>query len=134
MKEEYKKWIDKNVPWEQRQVYGTCEKYSKLMKAEFPGLILVKGFFVNNLDEPFQHWWLKDEEGKVIDPTVHQFLFKGTYREVVGEEPIGKCMNCGDLIYASRYDSRYFCSSRCHDEGMDYLNNPNKYPKGVRTW
>jgi hypothetical protein len=128
---EYQEWTDRNVPDDQELVYGRCEYYSRLMKERFPELRLAKGRYITQTRK-HPHWWLIDPEGCIVDCTEHQFKNTGEHVEREGEEPVGKCINCGELIYRSKYNGNHFCSKECHDEEMDYLNNPEKYPKGVK--
>lgn len=62
------------------------------------------------------HWWTKDPQGKIIDPTAAQFpsLGMGIYEEFNG---VVECAQCGkemkeeDVGYA---DGNYaFCGSEC---------------------
>jgi formylmethanofuran dehydrogenase subunit E len=69
-----------------------------------------------------EHFWCETADGEVVDPTVGQF--EGLAVEYRPFEPgdevrVGKCMNCGEPIYASveRLDDprhhRTFCDENC---------------------
>jgi len=58
------------------------------------------------------------EDGTIVDPTSGQFAFKGgDYEEYDpsrhGPEPVGKCIECGELAYNS--ELLPFCSSSCNE-------------------
>ena len=121
MKEEYSKWITDNYP-STAEAYGQCYNATEEMKKVFPELIQVKGYYHSPLWGVRQHWWLQTTDGEIIDPTQHQFPGinlldipdKENYQELT-EEPIGKCINCGKLIFENEYSSN-ICSRYCADQ------------------
>lgn len=102
---------------------GKCKEYAQELAATDPSLEIVRGYF----HEPFwaekqPHWWCKDSDGNIIDPSVKQFpswklaeidpsLF---YEEFDG---IIQCAECGTSVKEenARFDSNYaFCSTKCN--------------------
>jgi hypothetical protein len=104
-------------------LYGCCTTATKQMVEAFPELRRVAGFANHR-----EHFWCVAPDGEVIDPTVKQFFrsetemreFPVEYREFQpGDEVrVGKCMNCGDPIYAQveRLDDPKAHRSVCSDE------------------
>lgn len=109
MKKRYREWINKNV----KEVLGTCAEITDKMNKEFPELRRVRGHYFCTVLGNREHWWLVDECGEIIDPTVGQFpsLGSGVYREWKegDKEPTGKCINCGEYTF----DSEQICSEIC---------------------
>lgn len=95
MKEEYRDWIRHNVPACPR---GLCDVMTQNMADEFPELRRVKGH-VDDIGGEHPHFWCVTGTGEIVDPTASQFAAPHNYREHVGPEPIGKCINCGEYIY-----------------------------------
>lgn len=125
MKPEYKEWIknwlSKNNP------YGQCAEATLEMQEVFPELIRVCGHYYEPLwNQEREHWWLKTEDEKIVDPTASQFPTGGTmeYTELDEdkEQPIGKCMNCGDYVYPSIGVGSCACSKSCHRELLRSFN------------
>ena len=118
MKNKYEQWIAENTD----DVIGKCEDVTKEMQEVFPELYRVRGFYHCSPILKREHWWLKDKNGKIIDPTKKQFISDGgTYEEwnEGAEEPSGKCLNCGDYCYKGSN----FCKSECYDEFVKSLGN-----------
>lgn len=100
LKPEYKEWIDINVKVPQ----NNCESYSIMMHDKFPELKLVRGFYNEPVNVKTPHWWLKDKDGNIVDPTFDQFIgpqLKFFYEEwkVLGDwftKPVGICIICGE--------------------------------------
>ena len=120
LKAEYQKWIDSNV---EGTGYGACREVTEKMLEAFPHLKRVKGLYHCVFIGERTHWWLVDTDGSVVDPTRMQFPSKGacTYEELSEEEikyrvPIGKCMECGSMIFQPRdgsYQDSTICSEEC---------------------
>lgn len=133
----YQAWIAANVPtFDGKNLYdlrGKCDKFAKAMLEAFPELTLQVGFYYCSAWGQQQHFWcLAPEEfafagSLVVDPTRDQFPSKGTglYVHLEEEErPIGKCANCGELIYPpSRSKS---CHNHCEVEFMEYLQTSTR--------
>lgn len=111
-------------------LYGACTQATDEMVAAFPELRRVAGFANNR-----EHFWCETADGEIIDPTVQQFFrdemefcvlgrASVDYREFrPGDEVrVGKCMNCGDAIYARVQAlgdpkvNRSACSDECETE------------------
>lgn len=131
MEEKYREWIKQNVPQSVDRVVGTCKKYSKLMLKDFPELILVRGHvkipgdYNPSFPHGYPHFWLKTSVGEIVDPTKKQFGTFCIYEEwnETGEEPTGKCPNCGEYCYRGRY----CCSEKCEKEYIAYCSSPYNY-------
>jgi hypothetical protein len=128
MKAEYSKWISDYVARfnHPAATLGQCEKAVEEMKGVFPELEVKKGYAI--CPEPWGkrgHWWLLDEEGKIIDPTRSQFTCGvfGYEEYVEGDDVrVGKCMNCGDEIWGQpERDGACICSPKCEKEFTEYL-------------
>ena len=91
----YQKWIDENVPIKCRR---WCRDKAEEMAKKFPALRVVG--VVGILES---HAWCVDEDEKVVDPTAHQYSYRYDYETTsrldVEDFPIGKCYNCGELIW-----------------------------------
>lgn len=86
---------------------GACTAATEEMVKAFPELRRVRGHYGNS-----SHWWCEDADGNVYDPSVAQFYRPSTYTEYSGPEPVGKCMECGELVWSMEYGS-YACSKEC---------------------
>ena len=108
MEQKYIDWIKANVT----ETYGKCVEVSQAMVEAFPELTRVRGWYDCPIWGEREHWWLSDGN-RIIDPTARQFPTKGdgTYVELPPdyEEPIGRCMECGDLAFQSRGGSSHAC-------------------------
>ena len=114
MLNKYKEWIDKNYPTRESAVtncHYACEK----MKEVFPELKIVAGW-INGAE----HWWCKDPNGEVVDPTFAQYqLNNPRYREFKPGDSVrvGKCMECGNDIYQEVQELEgprvNFCDAEC---------------------
>jgi len=92
------------------------------MQEAFPELRRVAGFVGAQ-----EHFWCVSPTGEIVDPTAGQFRAEpkaDDYREFQpGDEVrVGKCMNCGEPIYAkvesldNPKHHRSACSHECEDE------------------
>ncbi len=124
MSEKYQGWIKKNVKGDG---YAKCIEITLAMGKEFPELQRRKGFFHDGIWGRRTHWWLRDENGNIIDPTAKQHptgeWFPVTDRyytdltDLNDEElskvvPSGPCANCGGDVYGGGT----VCSDICHNE------------------
>ena len=110
----YTKWID-DYNREHQNIRGKCAQVTSEMAIVFPELIRVRGFVHHILSEkPSEHWWLKNNDGKIIDPTAKQFGGILEYEEwdEEQEEPTGKCLNCGTHCYHGSAT----CTDECRKE------------------
>jgi hypothetical protein len=134
MKPEYLVWIQANVtdvlP---NNGYGKCDSVTKAMIAAFPELRRACGFYYCPSWGKRTHWWCVSLNGSIVDPTALQFPSRGLgeYDELIqGEDfdkrvPVGKCPNCGDVIYGIANRGKGVCSDKCAEEYAAYLMNPN---------
>lgn len=117
----YVEWIQSNIK-SREDYWRTCSSVTLRMKEAFPELIRVRGHYNDIWFGPQPHWWLKTEEGVIIDPTCRQFSetqswdlsgHHSLYEEVDEEHcPTGKCINCGDYCY----NGRETCREECYNE------------------
>jgi hypothetical protein len=131
MKSKYKEWIDKNYPTYQSAL-AQCVKACKDMVIVFPELKTTNGFAHFIHCEPRAHWWCKDPEGNIVDPTAHQFpKYLGSpimdYEEIDDNHPArmyaqAKCMNCGEYYYETPELRGVLHNKRCENEFINYLN------------
>lgn len=96
--------------------YGQCHKMAEALVTVFPELRIAKGFYHDPLWGRRQHGWCVDPEGRIVDPTSHQFPSAGfaEYEELSAEEiplraPTGVCMTCG----VDTYQGKTFCGDSC---------------------
>lgn len=125
METRYRKWIDLYYP-SQQVAYNVCAAATIEMVADFPELRRVRGHYHSQLyTEPRPHWWCVDLDGEIVDPTARQFVDGGCgrYVEYTGEEPIGRCLNCGGPVMPS-CGYTHVCSENCRDAAIAVLKNP----------
>ena len=130
MQQKYRNWIESNYPtWGTAR--GKCHQACLDIQKIFPELTITNGF-VWALGYPTEqeHWWLKDTEGNIVDPTKIQFGGILNYEEVDDSHPLRnypreKCCNCGEKYYRTP-DHQYssVCSKDCGDAYLAYLNKP----------
>lgn len=109
---------------------GRCFNVTLEMQKVFPELVRVPGTVRTYSGYSSDHWWLETVEGEIVDPTASQFTHSTSYfesGEIVeyhnwkGPLPVGKCANCGELVYEG--ESRSKCMhDECEEEFMNYLN------------
>lgn len=92
---------------------GKCKEYSEALAANNPELTIVRGWYycpVWNSEE--EHWWCKDQDGNIHDPTKLQFPSAGIgeYKEFDGYYP---CIQCGEPVHESQLMHQGFCSTKC---------------------
>jgi hypothetical protein len=109
MKSLYLEWIQRNVT----DPLGKCREYSEAMARAFPELSIVRGHYCCPQWGDREHWWLVDERGSIVDPTVDQFPSGGFGQYIPwtegADEPTGKCIHCGEYCYHGRAT----CSPEC---------------------
>jgi hypothetical protein len=90
-----------------------CAEATAAMVAAFPTLRRVRGHAMIGIDfRP--HWWCISPDGEIIDPTAHQWSASPVFYDAMpedAEEPCGKCIYCGDLLYRSRGADSYLCEN-----------------------
>jgi len=103
-------WISEHYPTPE-SANLKCEEATTTMCVAFPELVRIRGSAMVGVDfRP--HWWCETPSGTVIDPTAHQWPGGILFYERLQseEEPYGKCLNCGDLLFRSRGDGSFHCS------------------------
>ena len=129
--EMFSNWIDSRYP-DYITAVGKCAEACHAMKAAFPDLRLTNGEVeIIGYTEPRLHWWLVDEHGDIIDPTVRQFPSAPFYIEADENHPARnyeykRCPNCGDHYYATPERDGFgpLCSQNCATEYAAYCQNP----------
>ena len=100
-------------------VFGHCHLYARVFVEYFPELRYAHGEIFDHIWGKRAHGWCVNiRTGEIIDPTREQFPAPcdfNEYRELSPQElPLGKCLNCGELIYSEDKPlSDRFCSSQC---------------------
>lgn len=119
MNAEYKYWIDNY----KGDIYRKCIEVTNEMKKNFPELVIVQGLvqIIENC-KWYEHQWLEDIEGNIIDPTKKQWAGIIEYKKIGkgDNKPIGKCPNCGEWIFENGYSS-FVCSEKCEQTYNSYL-------------
>lgn len=114
MTNKYQHYINTNFPTLPRQVQGQCVNFCKQMNIAFPELEFVFGCVesencADNISyngklilKQFPHAWLLTSDGKIIDPTLNQFINLPNLKYVRfrdGDTYTGSCYNCGRLAF-----------------------------------
>lgn len=99
-----------------RKYRGKCKELAEAAVKTNPDLTLVRGYYHDFLWGKQPHWWTKDKDKNIHDPSKDQFPSKGLgeYEEFDG---MVECANCGKQMKEekARFDSRYaFCSIECN--------------------
>ena len=95
---------------------GKCKEMAEAACSQNPDLTLVRGFYHDPFYGKEQHWWTKDKNGNIVDPTAKQFPIGGIkefYEEFDGN---CECSNCGETFKEEdgTFESNYaFCSGSC---------------------
>lgn len=122
----YAEWIAAYVAKHQ-SLLGLCSSATTEMVAAFPELQRVPGRVLTAAWGEREHWWCVAPDGTVVDPTASQF--PGGVAEYIPWRPgsevrVGKCINCGEVIYARPQElgkppqglySTSFCDARCYE-------------------
>lgn len=119
--EDYTSWI-KGYRASVNSTLGRCKEATAAMVKDFPELKIVPGHVYTDWGKR-GHFWCETEDGTIIDPTADQFNVIWDYEafEPGQEVRVGKCMNCGDEIWAAIQSldeappPRSTCSDACHD-------------------
>jgi len=121
----YKSWIEENYGTLEASM-GRCKEACEHMKSVFPELQITNGFVtLAFVGAPQMHWWLKDPEGNIVDPTKYQYCTPAIeYEEINDDHPArnyrrAKCMNCGEYYYEI---GPVMHNAQCEKEFTDYLN------------
>lgn len=118
----YNQWIrDYGLRYD--SIRSRCEEATMEMIDEFPELTRVRGHVSHILSDKISpHWWCKDEDGTIWDPTSSQFVAIIEYIEhdESQSEPTGKCLHCGEYCY----DYNSVCGDKCRH---GYINHLSRY-------
>jgi hypothetical protein len=112
------------IPDDAGVVRGRCVDFSKKLKAKFPELKCVPGFCNGE-----EHLWNVDPDGNIVDATGIQFGLMLDYEPYEEDNPdhlvkIGRCMECGGIIYGKMTDShKDICSKECEKAFIAYQNS-----------
>ena len=103
-------WIAERYPTPQSAKLQCAEATLAMVQA-FPLLSRVRGHAMVGIQfRP--HWWCVTPGGDIIDPTAHQWPTPPVLYDPIdddAEEPHGKCIYCGDLLYRSRGAESRLC-------------------------
>jgi hypothetical protein len=102
---------------------GKCKQYVDKLIEENPKLVAVRGFYHCPVWGKQQHWWAKDEDGKIIDPTVKQFPTKGICAEYEEFDGYFECENCGKSVHEEEayfVEHHIYCCSRCYMKDVGF--------------
>lgn len=110
----YRQWIiDRNIDYD--EAYGNCQELCVEMMEAFPMLTMVRGHYYCSVWGERGHWWLKTDDGEILDPSAVQFPTKGNGVYVEWDEsaaePTGTCPNCGEYCYDGEQ-----VHERCYEE------------------
>lgn len=124
----YAEWIEsQQLP---QLPCGMCEHVSREMAVAFPELRLARGHYIPWAEtKHYPHWWCVTPDGVVVDPTAGQFVGvgPGDYVEHVGDEPTGRCYECGVYVFTGEP----FCDATCRrawDESVAAISAPLPAP------
>lgn len=117
MEQKYADWIKENYPTKD-SAFCACATATAQMVSAFPELKRERGHVYLALSGERTHWWCVAPDSVIIDPTAHQWDEPILQYEpyVVDEElgePIGKCMECGELCYEKVPGASSCCC--CHE-------------------
>ena len=95
--------------------YEALKEMSEELVKENPLLTLVRGHYHCPVWGEQQHWWPKDSDGVIHDPTKLQFPSKGTgeYIEFDGRITCDVCENIINEDEAYFYGNHVYCSGDC---------------------
>jgi hypothetical protein len=113
MRTDYGEWMCGNYPTPEASRLK-CDIATAQMVEAFPELRRVRGHAMVGIDfRP--HWWCVAPCGGVVDPTANQWETPVVFYEPLEseEEPIGKCINCGGLLFRSLGADSHLCQ-HCH--------------------
>jgi hypothetical protein len=102
---------------------GKCKEMSEALVKADPSLTLVRGHYWCPYWGQQAHWWTKDTDGKIVDPTALQFPSKGSGDYVEFDGTV-ECSECGKEMKeedASFHGNYAFCSYRCNGKFVGVL-------------
>ncbi len=116
----YAEWVDAYV-LRTPNLLGRCKEAVAEMAAAFPELTRVPGHVYVARWGQRAHWWLTTPDGTILDPTASQFPFIFDYEpwRPGTEVRVGRCMECGQDLYAAAESldveppHRSMCDDQC---------------------
>lgn len=110
-RERYQAWINANTPIDPSRL---CRVKADEMAKAFPELKV----FGKEHVAGGGHAWCQTSKGEIVDPTAHQYFFYYDYDEAISVDrfPIGKCMECGEMVYNDSLHAPNFCCEECSIE------------------
>lgn len=110
--DQYTHWIAECYPTAESASLQCAEATLALVEA-FPELRRVRGHAMVGVNER-PHWWCITPDGTIIDPTAHQWPTAPVFYEALpddAEDPHGKCLHCGSLLFRSNGAGAFFCEN-----------------------
>lgn len=108
--DQYTHWIAEHYP-STESASLKCAEATLTLVATFPELRRVRGHVMVGVHlRP--HWWCVTPEGGVVDPTAHQWPHAPVFYAALpddAEDPHGKCLHCGELLFRSRGADSHLC-------------------------
>lgn len=94
---------------------GKCKELCEELVAQNSVLTLVRGYYLDAFWGEQPHWWCKDENNNIIDPSKKQFPDQnGDYVEFDGFHECSQCGNPVEESEATFAGNYVFCSGECY--------------------
>ena len=96
---------------------GKCKELWTLLVSQNPDLVIMRGYYYDAFWGKQCHWWCKDLDNNIIDPSKKQFPDQnGEYEEFDGWMTCSNCSrqlheNDEGIIFQSNY---VFCDGTCY--------------------
>jgi hypothetical protein len=102
---------------------GQCRQLVEAACANDPALTLVRGFYICPVWGRQMHWWAKQADGTIVDPSVKQFPTAGTGAEYIEFDGTIECEFCHKSVNEEdsyMVEHHAYCSYECygHDVGF----------------
>jgi hypothetical protein len=97
------------------ELRGTCHEAAESLVEADHSLALVRGWYIDVVWGPREHWWCTRTDGEIVDPTVEQFPTGHIpeLREYVPYEGIHPCPGCSVAVREGEgYEG--FCCAECY--------------------
>lgn len=101
---------------------GKCKEMSEALILADPTLTLVRGHYYCYQWGEQPHWWCKDRDGKVIDPTKDQFPSKGR-GDYVEFDGFFHCEYCDKTVHEDEayfVEHHVYCDSPCYARDVGF--------------
>jgi hypothetical protein len=138
MNQKYTDWVSEHWGTPDKS-FGQCASAVIQMQQAFPELRIVKGHYYCPIWGKRAHWWCKDPEEHIADPTASQFpsFGIGEYEEANPKTlvEVSVCYQCGKPIRKTLAEIENnplfiiptFCSSKCEALACAELNAMCRY-------